>query len=209
MNSIKIIEANLLDFPNNINSIAHSCNTRNIMGGGIAKQIKDRYPEAYEADTKAFNTEYDKDGQYVHWLGKFSKAEITNNNPFYPFEETGYIYNMYTQASIGKGREVNYEKFWLALKRVEQDLIKRKVSEERKYLRDKWGVAGRQITKEEIQKEKETLKHEYNPPPPPILGLPYGISCGLAGGNWGIIKAMIEDVFIDSSIETYIVKYNE
>ena len=82
MNSIEIIEANLLDFPNNINSIAHSCNTRNIMGAGIAKQIKDRYPEAYEADTKAFNTEYDEDGQYVHWLGKFSRAEITNKNPF-------------------------------------------------------------------------------------------------------------------------------
>ena len=180
MNSIKIIEGNLLDFPNNINSIAHSCNTRNIMGAGIAKQIKDRYPEAYEADTKAFNTEYDKDGQYVHWLGKFSKAEITNNHPFYPFDDTGYIYNMYTQASIGKGREVHYEKFWQALKRVEQDLLERKIN-----------------------------KHEYDPTPPPILGFPYGISCGLAGGNWGIIKAMIEDVFLDSPIETYIVKYNE
>ena len=30
--------------------------------------------------------------------------------------------------------------------------------EERKYLRDKWGMQGRQITREEIQKGKETLK---------------------------------------------------
>ena len=130
MNSIEIIEGNLLDFPNNINSIAHSCNTRNIMGGGIAKQIKDRYPEAYEADTEAFNTEYDKDGQYVHWLGKFSKAEIKihRQSGDYFFEDKACIYNMYTQASIGKGREVHYEKFWQALKRVEQDLLERKVN---------------------------------------------------------------------------------
>ncbi len=169
-NSITTIDGNLLDFPNEINAIAHSCNTRNIMGAGIAKQIKDRYPEAYEADTKAYNTEYDKDGQYVHWLGKFSKAELNDRK---------YIYNMYTQASIGKGREVHYEQFWQALKRVEQDLYAMNVA-----------------------------KHEYDPSPPPFLGLPYGISCGLAGGNWGIIKAIIEDIFLDSPIQCYIVKFN-
>ncbi len=141
------------------------------MGAGIAKQIKDRYPQAYEADWKAFNQEYDKDGQYVHWLGKFSKAEINDRK---------YIYNMYTQASIGTGREVHYEKFWQALKRVEQDLYAMNVA-----------------------------KHEYDPSPPPFLGLPYGISCGLAGGNWGIIKAMIEDIFIDSPIKVCIVRYHE
>ncbi len=40
-----------------------------------------------------------------------------------------------------------------------------------------------------------------------VLGLPYGISCGLAGGNWGIIEAMIRDIFEDSLIKTYIVKF--
>lgn len=169
MNKIETIEGNLLDFPNDINAIAHSCNTRHIMGAGIAKQIKDRYPEAYEADWKAFNYEYDQDGQYVHWLGKFSKAEINDRK---------YIYNMYTQATIGTGREVDYEKFWQALKRVEQDLY-----------------------------EMNIAKHEYDGSPPPIIGLPHGISCGLAGGNWGIIKAMIEDIFSDSPIKCYIVKF--
>ncbi len=169
--NVEMIEGDLLDFPNEINVIAHSCNTRNIMGAGIAKQIKDRYPQAYEADTKAFNIEYDKDGQYVHWLGKFSKAEL---------DDRKYIYNMYTQATIGTGREVDYEKFWQALKRVEQDLYEMNVS-----------------------------KHEYDGSPPPIIGLPYGISCGLAGGNWGIIKAMIEDIFANSPIKCYIVKLSK
>ena len=86
MNRVKHIKGNLLDFPpyckndpnsyTGINNITHSCNTRNIMGGGIALQIKNRYPQAYEADTEAYNKEYDKNGQYIHWLGKYSKAEI-------------------------------------------------------------------------------------------------------------------------------------
>ena len=187
MHKARIIKGNLLDFPTHdpdnpdhyigINAIAHSCNTRNIMGGGIAKQIKDRYPEAYEADTKAYNTEYDQDGQYVHWLSKFSKAEI--NSKFLP-DGKRYIYNMYNQANLGGDRrQVLYEDFWQALKRVEQDLYKMNVE-----------------------------KHEYDPSAPPVLGLPYGISCGLAGGNWGIIKAMIEDIFLDSPIQCYIVKFD-
>ena len=187
MSGIETINGNLLDFPSHhpddpndyigINAIAHSCNTRNIMGAGIAKQIKNRYPEAYEADTKAYNTEYDQDGQFVHWLSKFSKAEI--NSKFLP-DGKGYIYNMYNQANMGGDtRQVLYEDFWRALKRVEQDLYKMNVE-----------------------------KHEYDPSAPPVLGLPYGISCGLAGGNWGIIKAIIEDIFLDSPIKCYIVKFD-
>ena len=186
--NVKTIKGNLLDFPPycktdpdkyiGINAIAHSCNTRNIMGGGIAKQIKNRFPQAYEADTKAYNTEYDQDGQYVHWLSKFSKAEI--NSKFLP-DGKGYIYNMYNQANLGGGtRQVLYEDFWRALKRVERDLC--------------------QINE---------AKDQYDGSAPPVLGLPYGISCGLAGGNWGIIKAMIEDIFCDSPIKCYIVKFSQ
>ena len=178
--NVEMVEGNLLDFPPycksdpnkylGINAIAHSCNTRNIMGAGIAKQIKNRYPQAYEADTKAYNTEYDKNGQYVHWLGKFSKAEI--NSKFLP-DNKGYIYNMYTQASVGEGRQVSYEVFWQALKRVEQDLL----------MMDDGNL--------------------------PVLGLPYQISCGLAGGSWGIIKAIIDDIFLDSRIKCYIVRFSQ
>ena len=182
LKEIKIIEGNLLDFPpycktdpntyTGMNNIAHSCNTRNIMGGGIAKQIKSRYPQAYEADTEAYNTEYDQDGQYVHWLGKYSKAEIESK--FLP-NNKGRIYNLYTQAGMGAGqRQVLYEDFWQALKRMQEDLL--------------------------------FIQHETGEQQ--VLGLPYGISCGLAGGNWGIIKAMIEDIFLDSLIKTYIVRFD-
>ena len=163
---IKTIEGNLLDFPLLINNIAHSCNCRMIMGGGIANQIKDRYPEAYQADVDFISDEYDHNGQFKHPLGNYSKAKV----------DKGTIYNLYTQAGIGTGeRQVHYEKFWRALKNMQEDLL--------------------------------FIQHETGEPQ--VLGFPYGISCGLAGGNWGIIKAMIEDIFVDSLIETYIVKFNE
>jgi O-acetyl-ADP-ribose deacetylase (regulator of RNase III) len=47
---MKTIEGNLLDFPNGINMIFHQANTENVMGAGIAKQIRERYPEAYKVD---------------------------------------------------------------------------------------------------------------------------------------------------------------
>lgn len=188
---IKTIKGNLLDFPQydpdqpdhhiGITSIAHSCNTRMIMGGGIAKQIKNRYPQAYRADVDYISNEYDHNGQFKHPLGKFSKAEVSSKeSKVYLPDGKGWIYNMYTQASIGDdSRKVHYEKFWQALKRVERDLHTMNIN-----------------------------KDQYDGSSPPVLGLPYGISCGLAGGSWRIIEAMIEDIFLDSPIKCYIVKFD-
>tara|TARA_Y100001934_G_C12046043_1_gene628443 strand:- start:214 stop:750 length:537 start_codon:yes stop_codon:yes gene_type:complete len=173
--SIELLHGNLLDFPpyhpddldryTGINNIAHSCNTRNIMGGGIAKQIKSRYPQAWEADCKA--TE-----EQSNMLGSFSKATIKTMT-FLPDGE-GTIYNLYTQADIGSHeKQVDYEYFWRALKNMQEDLV---------------------------STQSETGQ-------PQVLGLPHGISCGLAGGSWNIILEMINDVFLDSSVKTYIVKF--
>ena len=187
---VKTIKGNLLDFPQHdpsdpdihigINVIAHSCNTLMIMGGGIARQIKSRYPQAYQADINYINNKHDDNGQYIHPLGNFSKAEVNSKeSKVYLPDGKGLIYNMYTQASVGDdSRKVDYEKFWQALNNVEKDLYKMNVE-----------------------------KHEYDGSSPPTLGLPHGISCGLAGGNWEIIKAMIKDIFLDSPIQCYIVKF--
>ena len=182
MTEIQIISGNLLDFPPHcktdpdkyigINVIAHSCNCQNVMGAGIAKQIKERYPQAFEADTECYNNEYNEGGNWKVRIGDYSKAEIESK--FLP-NNKGRIYNLYTQSGYStKKREVNYEYFWKAMKAMQEDLL--------------------------------FIQHETGEPQ--VLGLPYGISCGLAGGNWKIIKAIIEDIFLDSPIETYIVKYD-
>ena len=49
------ISGNLIDLAEQgmFDIIVHGCNCKNVMGAGIAKEIKRRYPEVYEADTYA------------------------------------------------------------------------------------------------------------------------------------------------------------
>ena len=188
LKQIPIISGNLLDFPTHcetdpdkyvgINNIAHSCNCQNVMGGGIAKQIKDRYPKAFEADTERWGNEYNDGGNWRCQIGDYSKAVIKTKFAHLTHGRLAHttIYNLYTQSGYSTDRrQVNYEYFWKALKAMQEDLL--------------------------LNQDELNIRQ--------VVGLPYGISCGLAGGNWKIIKAIIEDIFLDSMIECYIVKYNQ
>lgn len=67
--------------------IVHGCNCQNTMGSGIAKQVKDNYPDAFEVDYQ-----YDllmKNTRYLK-LGNFSKTKIFSKSNF-------TIVNAYTQ----------------------------------------------------------------------------------------------------------------
>ena len=158
---VKIIDGNLLDFPNGIDFIAHSCNTQNVMGAGIARQIKDRYPLAYEADCHAMHEDEVGLGSY-----SFAWTDAT---------QTKGIYNMYSQDKLGGERAVDYEGFYLALQNVANHI--------------EWQ-----------DKHDDEISS---------LGLPWMISCGLAGGSWNVIFSMINDILIDRKFKTYIVKYDE
>lgn len=53
------------------NVIVHGCNCFETMGSGIARQIREEYPEAYEADKNySFAGDYNKLGNYSVMLGK-------------------------------------------------------------------------------------------------------------------------------------------
>jgi O-acetyl-ADP-ribose deacetylase (regulator of RNase III) len=43
----------------------------------------------------------------------------------------------------------------------------------------------------------------YAKKPSGYLGIPYGIGCGLGGGDWNIVKDIIEDVFDSGMIVNY------
>lgn len=76
--------------------IIQSCNCFHTQGAGIAKQIRDRYPEAYDADRK---TKYGDKGK----LGTFSVATIKND----PLK---LVYNLYGQHEYGRtGRHTSYD----------------------------------------------------------------------------------------------------
>jgi len=153
---IEVIEGDLLDFPNKINVIAHSCNTMNIMGGGIAKKIRESFPEAYEADSKAYRNK-----EAV--LGRFSWCKIKSN----PKKR---IVNLYTQQKVGSGRQVDYEGFYTSLSFLAQAL------------------------------QSSNFRADY------VLGIPFGISCGLAGGSWLIIESMLSYILSSCDFKSYLVK---
>jgi O-acetyl-ADP-ribose deacetylase (regulator of RNase III) len=153
--NIKEVNGNILDFPEGINVIIHGCNTLNIMGAGLAKLIREKYPEVYAADTQAFYN-----GKVR--LGRFSGCKVDDGK---------YIINLYIQSEIGTSkRMVDYEALYSGLQAMKTVML----------MRD-----GKKFT----------------------VGFPR-IGCGLAGGDWHVVKSMIESVFGGSeNIQVVLVNY--
>lgn len=91
--------------------IVHGCNCQNTMGSGIAKQIKDQYPEAFQVDYA-----YDimvKDTRY-NKLGNYSKTKIFSKSTF-------LIVNAYTQFNyVPRGEDhFEYASFAVILQKLE------------------------------------------------------------------------------------------
>lgn len=89
--ALKIIEGNLLDLAEQgeFDVIVHGCNCFCTMGSGIAAQIRERYPQAYEADLQTVKGDARK-------LGTYTSAEANGFT----------IVNAYTQYSYNKGDEI-------------------------------------------------------------------------------------------------------
>ena len=96
-----------------IDIIVHGCNCYTTMGAGIAKQIKDYFPQAYRADL-----EFDKKFEYPNpkdksiKLGKFSCAKIDRfiHIDGVSYNNEGWIVNAYTQDTHwDKTRMLSYE----------------------------------------------------------------------------------------------------
>ena len=106
-------KGNLIDMAEagDFDIIVHGCNCLNTMGSGIAKEMRDRYPGAYDADTLA--TEQWKEP--VAKLGNFSTyTTVGKGQPF-------IIVNAYTQVNFApRGQDhFEYESFYLILKKLE------------------------------------------------------------------------------------------
>ena len=158
---ITTIVGDLLDFPQGIDIIAHSCNCRNTMGAGIALQIKQRYPDVYRVDTNAYENG-------VNTLGNISICSDI---------QTGkHIINMYTQASYGSnGRFVSYDALNSALQKVKDFALSK--------------------TTDNTTLDTNSI----------LVGLPYNLSCGLAGGDWDTVKSIVNSVFYNDGCITHLV----
>jgi O-acetyl-ADP-ribose deacetylase (regulator of RNase III) len=161
---MKKIQGNLLDFPNGINMIFHSANTENIMGAGIARQIRERYPQAYKADSDLFIPKGRKR------LGYYSQALVSGDS-----EDCKLVVNLYSQR-LGEdsvwGCPTNYFALRDALRSCLHDRI--------------------------------TFSGHYDEP---ICGFPFGMGCGLGGGDWKIVEYIIRETLQEFDLEGFIITY--
>lgn len=97
-------KGNLLDLAEKgkFDIIVHGCNCFNTMGSGIAKEIRERYPDAYEADTN-YSAQVGKNWNYMK-LGNYSATDVFSNAGKFK------IINAYTQYNFN-GSSINGEVF--------------------------------------------------------------------------------------------------
>lgn len=87
----------------NCDIIVHQVNCKGVMGAGLAKQIRDKYPNVYE--------EYKKFCDQDNLLGKAQ---------FVPIAYKKYICNLFGQDDYGTGLQTDYEAFEKAIAEIKE-----------------------------------------------------------------------------------------
>jgi O-acetyl-ADP-ribose deacetylase (regulator of RNase III) len=108
---LKHTKGNLLDLAERgeFDVVVQGCNCFNTMGGGIAREIRERYPHIAEVDALTTKGDYNKLGNYTKGI-----VDADNNHSF-------LIINAYTQFDMSKGTDVfEYNAFALLLQKMER-----------------------------------------------------------------------------------------
>lgn len=116
--NLNIINDDLIDLAKNGNFdvIIHGCNCFCTMGAGIAKVIKQEFPEAYLPDLQTEVGSREK-------LGSYSLASITRNDINF------IIVNAYTQYNWrGKGMKADYLAIRSFFSKIKQDFYSCKIA---------------------------------------------------------------------------------
>jgi O-acetyl-ADP-ribose deacetylase (regulator of RNase III) len=119
--AIKYVKGNIIDLAEqgHFDVIIHGCNCFNTMGAGLAKEIKQRYPAAYEVDLKTSRGSKDK-------LGNFTFVKVQSPIKDHEF----FIINLYTQFHYAWHKDQSkdlfeYEHFDKGLIRVSDFILSR------------------------------------------------------------------------------------
>lgn len=94
-----------------VDAIAHQANCFHIMGGGVARAIRETFPAAYEADLKTKRGDRKK-------LGTYSRAVVNDGKLA--------IYNVYSQYDLAPNfgeRATQYDMVVEGLTKVREDLL--------------------------------------------------------------------------------------
>ena len=103
-------KGNLLDLAEagEFDVIVQGCNCFNTMGGGIAREIRERYPHVAAVDSKTIRGDYNK-------LGNWTSENVIVKNGTVTFD----IINAYTQYNMSRGEDVfEYTAFELILQKL-------------------------------------------------------------------------------------------
>lgn len=119
MKNMKEFKGDLLQYvrDGHCDLIIHGCNCFCTMGAGIALQIKNKFPEAYEVDLKTEKGDINK-------LGNYSYANITriNRNIDHHLSDLHVqftVINAYTQFHFDASKKpVDYEAITLVLRKI-------------------------------------------------------------------------------------------
>jgi O-acetyl-ADP-ribose deacetylase (regulator of RNase III) len=106
--TLKHAKGNLLDLAEagEFDIVVQGCNCFNTMGGGIAREIRERYPQLAEVDDETMKGDYKK-------LGTWTCDTAGKDN--YEF----LIINAYTQYNMSQGTDVfEYTAFQLILEKL-------------------------------------------------------------------------------------------
>jgi O-acetyl-ADP-ribose deacetylase (regulator of RNase III) len=105
-NPFKVVYGNLIQMADEgkFDVIVHGCNCHCTMGAGIAKTIKDKWPEAYAADLRTKKGDRSK-------LGTFSLAQVGDLT----------IINLYSQYNFTRDKvDVEYEALEEGFRRIRE-----------------------------------------------------------------------------------------
>ena len=146
---IKIIKDDVFNYKRHYENnkfviIVHQVNCQGVMGAGIAKIIKQRYPEVFSYYKNACDTV-----SIDSLLGQCQLTPVIGENLC--------IANLFAQERYGRDkRYTDYDAFDMSLKRLRSYIC--------------------HLTNSNV-----------------VIRIPYGIGCGLAGGDWNTIQNLIQD----------------
>ncbi len=116
---MRVVRADILDFPENAAWMIHGCNIRRTFGAGLAAQIARRYPAVSNADKNRIGPAFVADGKTL-------EPEVRRGGTILPVPLDCYdgkkgIINLYQQdlsilARKTGVRQLNYEWFYQALR---------------------------------------------------------------------------------------------
>lgn len=159
--------------------ICHQVNTLGIMGAGLAKQIKERYLSCFESYKNACKS-HNHQIEVYDCNKKFlgTRSDLLGRVNYYVGSDK-VILSLFAQERIDG-----------QLPRTDYAALSECFFMARYLLEDK------------------RLETKINDSYGNILAIPYGIGCGLAGGDWdGVVYPMICDEFKDAKFDVVIVKY--